>query len=50
MGSPPRGRGIVAVVLAHREELRITPAWAGNSLVEPAMRPRREDHPRVGGE
>ena len=32
------------------DQQRITPAWAGKSLLYSLMPPRMGDHPRVGGE
>ena len=49
-GSPPRGQGKVGSTSAKTVGNRITPAWAGKSIVliiEPKV---IEDHPRVGGE
>ena len=49
-GSPPRGRGIVLGLVLLQEEVRITPAWAGNSGLRWWKAPQGRDHPRVGGE
>ena len=49
-GSPPRGRGKDAVLVAALLHDRITPAWAGKSPDPEAALLRRWDHPRVGGE
>ena len=49
-GSPPRGRGKVIVSVQHAMFLRITPAWAGKSIVYDLPIKQEEDHPRVGGE
>ena len=49
-GSPPRGRGIVALGLGRGRRGGITPAWAGNSLTLCDISFRSKDHPRVGGE
>lgn len=48
--SPPHGRGKGVVEGGHVEVNRITPAWAGKSLVTPSIPQTRGDHPRVGGE
>ena len=49
MGSPPRGRGGPVAVAIGGDPLRLTPAWAGRTLVG-ARRPARSwAHPRVGG-
>ena len=48
--SPPHGRGKGVVEGGHVEVNRITPAWAGKSLVTPSIPRARGDHPRVGGE
>ena len=49
-GSPPRGRGKAQMDLSNLEQLRITPAWAGKSIVYDLPIKQEEDHPRVGGE
>ena len=49
-GSSPHGRGTLHTTLADAGELRIIPAWAGNTA-SPAQRSLRiPDHPRMGGE
>ena len=50
LGSPPRGRGKVAIAAPLDVVDRITPAWAGKSQPMPPSVPRVRDHPRVGGE
>ena len=49
-GSPPRGRGKARFTSFQTACLGITPAWAGKSLAGVVFRPRKPDHPRVGGE
>ena len=49
-GSPPRGRGKVRGLLFSSHCARITPAWAGKSIVDVAEVTTGQDHPRVGGE
>ena len=49
-GSPPRGRGKAFAMILHIRAKGITPAWAGKSRDHESLRPRRQDHPRVGGE
>ena len=49
-GSPPRGRGKVALGNYHPFFLGITPAWAGKSLPAVPDGILCGDHPRVGGE
>ena len=49
-GSPPRGRGKGMYDLRWMVSQRITPAWAGKSLLNVLFLNVGEDHPRVGGE
>ena len=49
-GSPPRGRGKVTTGITTVTALRITPAWAGKSVVCDSSAFSFKDHPRVGGE
>ena len=49
-GSPPRGRGKVAVPAWRSVSRRITPAWAGKRYRRPSLCNGMKDHPRVGGE
>ena len=49
-GSPPRGRGKATEPLPTISRMRITPAWAGKSLLDVVVNTLLEDHPRVGGE
>ena len=49
-GLPPRGRGRGLQRSARCAKRRITPAWAGKSLVSCEADFRRWDYPRVGGE
>ena len=49
-GSPPRGRGKDAVLVAALLHDRITPAWAGKRRCTARREPASRDHPRVGGE
>ena len=49
-GSPPRGRGKVALAHATALALGITPAWAGKSKNPLFKLGPAWDHPRVGGE
>ena len=49
-GSPPRMRGKVVSTPASSTALRITPAYAGKSILPSATRWPRKDHPRVCGE
>ena len=50
IGSPPRGRGKAPSGRGLPQEYRITPAWAGKSLIHPHGSRWHRDHPRVGGE
>ncbi len=50
LGSPPRVRGTVILILILILILRITPACAGNSLTAFTLKEIAEDHPRVCGE
>ena len=50
LGSPPRGRGKAPGHPVLRISARITPAWAGKSLIQAIYAYLRRDHPRVGGE
>ena len=50
LGSPPRMRGKVAVLGVIQQQLRITPAYAGKSLLQSTRPCGRRDHPRVCGE
>ena len=49
-GSPPRGRGKVAVPARRSVSAGITPAWAGKSYMSLKPGLGDQDHPRVGGE
>ena len=49
-GSPPRGRGKDAAASPIKGGHRITPAWAGKSVLRCQSLPQNRDHPRVGGE
>ena len=50
MGSPPRGRGKGNQAFSWYGSSRITPAWAGKSIVHVLHAHPSADHPRVGGE
>ena len=50
VGSPPRMRGKVADLLDKWDVSRITPAYAGKSVVDSPVEPVNGDHPRVCGE
>ena len=49
-GSSPRGRGTRDRRHPQERQPRIIPAWAGNAQEQRPQVPRRQDHPRVGGE
>ena len=49
-GSPPRGRGKVALAHVTALALGITPAWAGKSGIYDSVAKCYWDHPRMGGE
>ena len=49
-GSPPHGRGKVFRLALLRLIDRITPAWAGKSIVKAFVQAEIKDHPRMGGE
>ena len=49
-GSPPHGRGKVALPLLAKLYPGITPAWAGKRAGLALLLPRAGDHPRMGGE
>ena len=50
VGSPPRWRGKAVKFRCTCGLQRITPAWAGKSLIQAIYAYLRRDHPRVGGE
>ena len=50
MGSPSRTRGILLVEAVHRENVGLTPAYAGNTKHSWPSRPTPWAHPRVRGE
>ncbi len=50
MGSPPHGRGKAPMISASPMSGRITPAWAGKSLLIAVIVTYTQDHPRMGGE
>ena len=49
-GSPPRVRGKVNLLTPVNNDLRITPACAGKSVMLWKLSPIMRDHPRVCGE
>ena len=49
-GLPPRGRGRGALDALVALDPRITPAWAGKSLMVAYSSGKCKDYPRVGGE
>ena len=49
-GLPPRGRGRASAKFLRAEDIGITPAWAGKSILTLIPIPPRLDYPRVGGE
>ena len=49
-GSPPRVRGKVTISDTAEQKQRITPAFAGKSILPKASRRICRDHPRVCGE
>ena len=49
-GSPPRRRGKVVAQVVQQVRNRITPAWAGKSVLPTRHCQIPKDHPRVGGE
>ena len=50
LGSPPRMQGKGAFQILHHLFIRITPAYAGKSIITAISRALNEDHPRVCGE
>ena len=50
LGSPPRGRGKAFEESVMDYMGRITPAWAGKSILQTSTTKREKDHPRMGGE
>ena len=50
IGSSPRGRGTPPGTEDLRRQVRIIPAWAGNTAVVMSRIEELADHPRVGGE
>ena len=50
MGSPPPMRGKVRCRPTGKGARRITPAYAGKSIVFPHLLPVESDHPRLCGE
>ena len=49
-GSPPLTRGIQHYILGYMAGVRITPAYAGNTIVPGCFADFRWDHPRLRGE
>ena len=49
-GSPPHGRGKDGILCQNAYPDRITPAWAGKSILCRSTRCGSPDHPRMGGE
>ena len=49
-GSSPRGRGTLENRPKQPRQLRVIPAWAGNTNGRPRRAPALPGHPRVGGE
>ena len=50
LGSPPRMRGKADALCKIVVQLRITPAYAGKSVIRGGLVALNEDHPRVCGE
>ena len=50
VGSSPRGRGTVVMILVRHGTARFIPAWAGNSRPCDVVVKKGAVHPRVGGE
>ncbi len=50
LGSPPRMRGTLDILVANIDRFRITPAHAGNTLRRPDFLCHKQDHPRACGE
>ena len=50
IGSPPHGRGKEQSPLHTLRRRRITPAWAGKSIILRLDVKGNRDHPRMGGE
>ena len=50
LGSSPRGRGKLAVLLLPRSRQRLIPAWAGKTVKPRSRIAWLKAHPRVGGE
>ena len=50
MGSPPPTRGTLEIVYPNGSNIRITPAYAGNTDLLDRWDPRFQDHPRLRGE
>ena len=50
MGSPPPTRGTLLDKVNEQRQLRITPAYAGNTIVGNYTSPFERDHPRLRGE
>ena len=49
-GSSPHTRGAQTDTLAHKQQVRIIPAYAGSTSPIPLTRVRTMDHPRIRGE
>ncbi len=49
-GSSPRGRGTHLFIFDFCLDIRIIPAWAGNTAARHRLAVGLPDHPRVGGE
>ena len=50
LGSPPHTRGILVEISDCGQNSGFTPAYAGNTLIAPAMCPGMQVHPRIRGE
>ena len=50
LGSPPPTRGTLIHHLTNKPAYRITPAYAGNTLLKLYNKKSRKDHPRLRGE
>ena len=50
LGSPPHTRGTLLLIIHSNYSLRITPAYAGNTVLATPIKAANWDHPRIRGE
>ena len=50
LGSPPHTRGTLSLSPGYQRKVRITPAYAGNTILIACQPSAVQDHPRIRGE